>query len=84
VFGFRLGEPRTGVRGWLLSVARAFQPEICPSAIDRRTGAGEFAGSLAHAKPRREGAKGQWRFFEYEYEYRPPGRTEYEYEGRPL
>jgi len=22
--------------------------------------------------------------FEYEYEYRPPGRTEYEYDGRPL
>jgi hypothetical protein len=34
------------------------------------------------AKPRREGAKGRWWWsvFEYEYEYRPPGRTEYEYE----
>jgi len=29
----------------------------------------------------KEGAKGRWAFFEYEYEYRPPGRTEYEYEG---
>jgi hypothetical protein len=31
----------------------------------------------------REAAKGgRWRtVFEYEYEYRPPGRTEYEYEG---
>jgi|GEM_PF-4346585 len=28
----------------------------------------------------------QWAgaFFEYEYEYRPPGRTEYEYAGRFL
>jgi len=50
------GEPRTGVRGCVLYVARAFQPEICPSAfgpsVDRRTGAGAFAGSLSHAKPR--------------------------------
>jgi len=45
------------------------------------------AGGWAHAKPRsreaaKEGAKvsGWWVFFEYEYEYRPPGRTEYEYE----
>jgi len=36
----------------------------------------------------REAAKGsakvsgRWGFFEYEYEYRPPGRTEYEYELR--
>gem|GEM_PF-4271322 len=29
------GEPRTGVRGWGLSVARAFQPEICPLLLDR-------------------------------------------------
>ena len=30
----------------------------------------------------KEGAKDsvRWTFFEYEYEYRPPGRTEYEYE----
>ncbi|MFM7921435.1 MAG: hypothetical protein ACKPJJ_14535, partial [Planctomycetaceae bacterium] len=28
----------------------------------------------------KEGAKGRWSVFEYEYEYRPPGRTEYEYE----
>ncbi|MFM7862854.1 MAG: hypothetical protein ACKPHU_01480, partial [Planctomycetaceae bacterium] len=27
---------------------------------------------------------GQRAVFEYEYEYRPPGRTEYEYEGRFL
>jgi len=27
VFGVRFGEPRTGVRGWVLFVARAFQPE---------------------------------------------------------
>ena len=27
VFGVRSGEPRTGVRGWVLFVARAFQPE---------------------------------------------------------
>ena len=68
---------------WLLSVARAFQPEFCPSAIDLRTGAGEFAGDLASreaAKPRsREGWWVVGAFFEYEY--RPPGRTEYEYEG---
>jgi len=56
------GEPRTGVRGCVLYVARAFQPEICPFAFgpsgDRRTGAGFFAGSLSHAKPRsREAAK---------------------------
>jgi hypothetical protein len=46
-------------------------------------GGQSVAGSLVHAKPRsREAAKGsvQWAFFEYEYEYRPPGRTEYEYE----
>jgi hypothetical protein len=27
---------------------------------------------------------GQRTVFEYEYEYRPPGRTEYEYEGQFL
>ena len=42
VFGFRSGESRTGVRGCGVSVARAFQPEICPSAIDLRTGAVEL------------------------------------------
>ncbi len=30
VFSVRLAKLRTGVRGWVLSVARAFQPEICP------------------------------------------------------
>ena len=46
---------------------------------------GYFADSWSHAKPRsREAAKrgtrviGPWAVFEYEY--RPPGRTEYEYE----
>jgi len=48
--------------GVAVPVARAFQPEICPSAFgpfgDRRKGAGAFAGSLSHAKPRsREAAK---------------------------
>ncbi|MFM7166851.1 MAG: hypothetical protein ACKO3T_16560 [Planctomycetaceae bacterium] len=38
------------------------------------------------AKPRSETQRvvGHGRFFEYEYEYRPPGRTEYEYEMRAL
>ena len=62
VFGVQSGEPRRGVRGCVFSVARAFQPEICPSATgptgDRGTGAGDFAGCLAHAKPRsREGKR---------------------------
>ena len=50
------GEPRTGVRGWALSVARAFQPEHCPSAIDLRTGAGELQAVCLTRS--REAAKG--------------------------
>ena len=73
----------------VLSVARAFQPEICPlclACLQIAAGAG-FCWLLVS----REGAKGKARggggivgggvaFFEYEYEYRPPGRTEYEWE----
>jgi hypothetical protein len=79
------GSPRVAV-----TVARAFQPEICPSATgkpgDRWWGAGRLVASREAAKPRRKAGGGWWAFFEYEYEYeyRPPGRTEYEYEGRPL
>jgi hypothetical protein len=64
------------------SVARAFQPEICPFAA---LWGESLTRSREAAKARRlqgakEAAKGRWSVFEYEYEYRPPGRTEYEYE----
>jgi hypothetical protein len=62
VFGVRLAKWRTGVRGWVLSEARAFQPEICPLLRAARRlplrGVG-FACRGPHAKPRsREAAKG--------------------------
>jgi hypothetical protein len=37
-------------------------------------------GSREAAKPRSREGQGRRVFFDYEYEYRPPGRTEYEYE----
>jgi hypothetical protein len=55
VFGFRFGEPRTGVSGWLCSVARAFQPEICPlrlECLEMAARSGAFAGCWAHVKLR--------------------------------
>jgi hypothetical protein len=74
---------------WLrvvFSVARAFQPEICSLRLEHPEIAalwrvrGRQLVSREAAKPRREapGAVVHGRFFEYEY--RPPGRTEYEYE----
>ena len=65
VFGFRSGESRTGVRGCGVSVARAFQPEICPAAIDLRTGAVELqtvclTRSREAAKENAGGCCGVW------------------------
>jgi hypothetical protein len=61
-----VGEPRTGVRGCSVSVARAFQPEFCASAIDLSP-QGRVScrqpGSREAAKPRREtheGCCGVW------------------------
>jgi len=62
-----VGEPRTGVRGCGLSVARAFQPEICPFRLERleigvtgRVGLQRF-GSREAANPRsREGRRKGW------------------------
>jgi len=56
------------------SVARAFQPEIRPFAA-------LWGVSLTRSREAaKKGAKGRWSVFEYEYEYRPLGRTGYEYE----
>ncbi|MFM7167971.1 MAG: hypothetical protein ACKO3T_22225, partial [Planctomycetaceae bacterium] len=60
-------------------VARAFQPEFCPSAIGVR------AVWLTRSREGWWVVGGEGVFeYEYEYEYRPPGRTEYEYEVRLL
>jgi hypothetical protein len=53
VFGVRLAKRRTGVRGWVLSVARAFQPEICPlrlAACRLPLRGGGFVHLWLHAK----------------------------------
>jgi hypothetical protein len=72
VFGVRCSVFRRAADGsprvCAFSVARAFRPEICPFAA-------LWGVSLTRS---REGAKGRWSVFEYEY--RPPGRTEYENE----
>jgi len=51
----QFGEPWTGVRGWLCSVARAFQPEICAlrlECLEMAARSGAFAGCWAHPKVR--------------------------------
>jgi hypothetical protein len=57
VFGVRSGEPRTGVRWCAVSVARAFQPEICPLRLECPGSCGVVAVlfvSREAAKPQRE------------------------------
>ena len=72
MFGVLASRGRESAGGGGSFVARAFQPEFCSFAA-----LGEGGVPREAAKPRREGAKGLWWWsvFEYEYEYRPRGRT---------
>jgi len=60
-------------------------PDDGSIALSRFTGArGGLGGGLTRSREAaKEDAKSscEWAVFEYEYEYCPPGRTEYEYEG---